>query len=183
MGQSILERIAQGEQNAVSECLDQYSDLVWSIARRMSPSPADAEDAVQEVFVDVWRSAERFRPEKSSEAAFIAVIARRRMIDRLRASSRRPQTTVMPDDMDFASDQHEKMEESLEASMALRALDQLKPTQREVLMLSVVHGMSHGQVAQRTKLPLWTVKSYIRRGLNTVRASLAESRTTESLLS
>ena len=169
---TILERIARGDQRAVKQCLDRYGDLVWSIARRMSPSPADAEDAVQEVFVDVWKSADRFRPDRASEPTFIAMIARRRLIDRLRTRERRPQTTVMTDDMDFADDQYERLERATEASLAMRALGELRPEQREAVVLSVVHGMSHAEVAQRTNLPLGTVKSFIRRGLKMVRESL-----------
>ena len=128
VGQSILERIAGGDERAVKECLDRYGNLVWSIVRRMT-APADAEDAVQEIFVDLWKSAGRFEPERSSEAGFIAMIARRRMIDRLRSEERRPQNSPIPEDMDFASDQHERMELGVEASLAMRALkDHLRQT-------------------------------------------------------
>ena len=175
VGPSILERIASGDQRAVQECLDQYGNLVWSIVRRMVPSPADAEDAVQEVFVDVWKSAARFEPSKASEATFVAMVTRRRMIDRLRAQERRPQTSPIPEEMDFPSDDHEQIEASAEASLAMRALRQLKPEQREAVMLSVLHGMSHSEIAERTKLPLGTVKSFIRRGLATVRDSLTDA--------
>ena len=60
MSDSILERVARGDQQAVRECIDEFGGLVWAIARRMTRSRADAEDAVQEIFVDVWRSAARF---------------------------------------------------------------------------------------------------------------------------
>jgi RNA polymerase sigma factor (sigma-70 family) len=173
VAESILQRIADGDDRAVKECLDRYANLVWSVARRMSPSPADAEDAVQEIFVELWKSAGRFDPERASEPAFITMIARRRMIDRLRHNERRPQTSPMPEDFDFAGDQHEQLELGAEASLAMRALDVLKPEQREAVVLSVVHGMSHSEVAERTNLPLGTVKSFIRRGLNAVRDSLA----------
>lgn len=176
MGDSILQRIAAGEQRAVKECLDTYANLVWSVVRRMSPNPADAEDAVQEIFVELWKGAGRYDPARASEPTFITMVARRRMIDRLRQSDRRPQTSPMTEELEYASDQHEQIERGAEAALALRALDVLKPAQREAVLLSVVHGMSHSEVAERTNLPLGTVKSFIRRGLETVRASL-ESRT------
>lgn len=182
MDGSILERIAAGDQRAVRDCLDRYANLVWSVARRMSPDPGDAEDAVQEIFVELWKSADRYDPDRASEPAFITMIARRRMIDRLRHSERRPQTSPLPEDFDFAGDQHERLELGAEASLALRALDVLKPEQREVVVLSVVHGMSHSEVAERTRLPLGTVKSYIRRGLNAVRESLASQNGGEEAL-
>ena len=81
--------MAAGDPLAVQECLDAYGGLVWSLARRMFQSRDDAEDAVQEIFVDIWRNADRFDPAQASETTFIAMIARRRLIDRLRYSNRR----------------------------------------------------------------------------------------------
>jgi RNA polymerase sigma-70 factor (ECF subfamily) len=152
-----------------------YSGLVWSLARRFTRSTADAEDAVQEIFLDLWKSASRFEPERASEKTFVAMVARRRLIDLLRRAERRPQLTAIPEDVDFASDQQERLEQSVEASLAARALHALKPEQRHVLMLSVYHGMSHGEIVESTGLPLGTVKSHIRRGLAEIRASLAET--------
>ncbi len=172
---SFLLRIANGDHGAVKACIDKYGNLVWSIVRRMVPSPADAEDAVQEVFLDLWKNASRFEPGRSSEVAFVAMVTRRRMIDRLRARDRRPRTMAIPEEMDFSSDEHERIERSAEASLAMRALKELKPEQRRVVILSVVEGMSHGEISERMRLPLGTVKSYIRRGLTVVRESLASS--------
>lgn len=77
MTQSILQRIANGDQAAIADCLSKYGGLVWSIARKMLRNSDDAEDAVQEIFVDVWKNAGRFDETKSSETTFIAMIARR----------------------------------------------------------------------------------------------------------
>src|SRR5512145_3131135 len=84
MTQSILERVARGDSKAVRECIDEFGGLVWAIARRMARTRADAEDAVQEIFVDVWKSAGRYDPSQGSEKVFVTTIARRRLIDRLR---------------------------------------------------------------------------------------------------
>ena len=84
MSPSVLQRIAAGESSAVRECIDQYGALVWSLARRLSRTPADAEDATQEIFLDIWRSAFRYDSSQGSPQVFIAMIARRRLIDRLR---------------------------------------------------------------------------------------------------
>ena len=74
--EAILNRIANGDQDAVQECLKTYGGLVWSLARRMLRNSDDAEDAVQEIFVDIWKNAGRFDPSQSSETTFIAMIAR-----------------------------------------------------------------------------------------------------------
>lgn len=93
--QSILERIAAGEQHAVNECLDRYGNLVWSLARRYLRNAADAEDAVQDIFIDIWSSAGRYDRNIASEVAFISTIARRRLIDKLRKADRRPAWTPL----------------------------------------------------------------------------------------
>ena len=172
MAETILERIAAGESGAVQECIDTYSRLLWSIALRFSRSPGDAEDAVQEIFVDLWKSAGRFDPARSSEKTFVAMIARRRLIDLLRRSERRPQLAAIPEDFDFADPKQERLEASAEASLAARALEALKPEQRRVLLLSVVHGLSHSEIVERCQLPLGTVKSHVRRGLAEIRQAL-----------
>jgi RNA polymerase sigma-70 factor (ECF subfamily) len=174
MDDSVLQRIAAGDAKAVQECIDQYSRLVWSIARRFAPSPAEAEDAVQEVFLDLWKSASRFDPARASETTFVAMVARRRLIDLLRRGERRPQLTAIPENFDFADDEQERLEVSVEASMAARALKVLKPEQRRVLVMSVYHGMSHGEIVESTGMPLGTVKSHIRRGLSEIRAALGQ---------
>src|SRR5450755_3811278 len=90
MSSSMLQRIASGDSAAVRECIDQYGGLVWSIARRLSRTPSDAEDATQEIFLDIWRSAARFDATQGSDKVFITTIARRRLIDRLRKTSSEP---------------------------------------------------------------------------------------------
>jgi len=173
---SILERIANGDGSAVAECMDQYGGLVWSIARRFATDTADAEDAVQEIFVTIWKNAGKFNPSIASEKTFLAMIARRRMIDRLRKADRRPKLTAFADEgPDPSGDQHVRMERSVEASLAARHLQALKPEQRQVIELSVYYGMSHREISEQTEIPIGTVKSHIFRGLAAVRQNLQDS--------
>ena len=167
----VLLRVAHGELQAVKECLSRYGGLVWSLARRYAP--AEAEDAVQEIFVDLWKSAARFDPAVASEAVFIAMIARRRLIDRLRSAKLRPAVgrgaaETMPERADPAA----SPERCAEAAQAVRALEALRPEQREVLLLSACQGLSHDEIAEKTGMPLGTVKAHVRRGLLRVRAAL-----------
>jgi RNA polymerase sigma-70 factor (ECF subfamily) len=87
--QAILQRIASGDRTAVDDCLKAYGGLVWSIARKMLRNTEEAEDAVQEIFIDIWKNAERFDASRASETTFVAMIARRRLIDKIRYSTRR----------------------------------------------------------------------------------------------
>src|SRR5690606_24550621 len=91
---SVMPRVAAGDPAAMEDCLTRYGGLVWSLARRFSPTNADAEDAVQEVFIEVWRHADRYDESIASEPTFIAMIARRRLIDRQRRRDRQPKTTA-----------------------------------------------------------------------------------------
>ncbi len=89
-GLSILQRIAKKDKMAVEECFDKYGGLVWSIAKKFTNSREDAEDAVQDIFIDIWKYAGRFDAAKSAESSFIVLLARRRLIDRLRKFNRQP---------------------------------------------------------------------------------------------
>lgn len=173
MAEAILHRITKGDKTAVQDCLNKYGGLVWSLARRMSASQADAEDAVQEIFIDIWKNARRFDAAQSSETTFVAMIARRRLIDRLRYTKRR----IAADSLeDLASEPpnraDEEMQTSVEAKDAARALRQLRPEQRQVLQLSIVQGLSHQEISDATGIPLGTVKTHARRGLLQVREFL-----------
>ena len=165
----LLGRVASGDQAAIRECLARYGGLVFSIARRFEG--ADAEDAVKEIFLDLWKSAARFDRAIASEAAFVAMIARRRLIDRKRTRGRRP--TIDPvQELPAVPADGSGPDTCAEANQAARALDQLRPEQRQVILLSACHGMSHGEIAEQTGMPLGTVKAHARRGLMSIRAAL-----------
>jgi RNA polymerase sigma-70 factor (ECF subfamily) len=170
---TLLQRIAAGDQAAVRDCLDRYGGLVWALARRFLGDSAEAEDAVQEVFVELWRGAGRFDPAQSAEATFVTMIARRRLIDRHRRGRRRPGPEPLTLDPPARQpDAADRLEVQDEAGRAARALDQLRDDQRRVLRLAIYHGMSHDEIARATGLPLGTVKTHARRGLLRVRELL-----------
>ena len=171
---SVLKRIAEGDESAVKECLSRYGGLVWSLARRFCASTGDAEDAVQLIFTEIWKSAHRFDPSLSSEKNFVAMIARRLLISRLRSAKRQPEQVALEPAIELPGSGAGEVERSAEASMAVEALAQLRPEQRRAVELSVYYGMSHGEIAEATQTPIGTVKSYIRRGLADVRKRLSE---------
>src|SRR5271154_5383445 len=123
MSLTVLQRIAGGDAAAVSECMQTYGALVWSLARRLSRTNSDAEDATQEIFLDIWRSAGRFDATQGSDKVFIAMIARRRLIDRLRKKSAEPPMDPVEVLESVAwSDPGTLAETSVEAEQAARAL-------------------------------------------------------------
>lgn len=166
MSQNILKRIANGDQAAVQDCLKTYGGLVWSLARRMLRNSDDAEDAVQEIFVDVWKNAGRFDESQSSETTYIAMIARRRLIDRIRFTQRRISADSIEDMLaEPARMGDADMQTLVEGREAFRALKGLRPEQQQVLQLSIVQGLSHQEISDATGMPLGTVKTHARRGL------------------
>jgi RNA polymerase sigma factor (sigma-70 family) len=173
--QTILERVAAGDQAAVKECMRTYGDLVWSLARRFLRNDADAEDAVQDIFIDIWGSSARFDRRVASEVAFVATIARRRLIDRLRQKDRRPGMDSL-DDEEFGDTLQPTVMPMLaeEADVAIveRVLDTMAPEHRQILSLSLYEGYSHSEIAERLSIPLGTVKTRVRRGLIYVREQL-----------
>lgn len=170
---SILNRIASGDRAAVQDCIDSYGGLIWSLARRLSVNESEAEDAVQEIFIDLWKSASRFDGAQGNEATFVAMIARRRLIDRLRQSKRRLETVSLAEDVHkFEPQYNEQLEVRSDAAVAFRAMQQLRPEQQKVLQLAIYQGLSHQEISAATSLPLGTVKTYVRRGLNQIRTAL-----------
>jgi RNA polymerase sigma-70 factor (ECF subfamily) len=167
---TLLYRVAAGDPTAIRECIARFGGLVWSIAKRFDP--VETEDAVQEIFLDLWRSAGRYDPEVASKTAFVAMIARRRLIDRQRSRARRPTTEGIDEVQSIPDGQAQRPDACAEANQAARALTRLRPEQREVLVLSTCHGLSHGEIAARTGMPLGTVKAHARRGLLSIRAAL-----------
>jgi RNA polymerase sigma-70 factor (ECF subfamily) len=170
---NLLARVALGEQTAVRECLDRYGGLIWSLARRLLHTHAEAEDAVHEVFIEVWKNAWKYDATVASETAFVAMLARRRLIDRRRRLDRRhdkdplPETSAAP-----APTTSFDLSTSEEARAAAAAFEDLSDEQRRCLRLSVYEGLTHDKIAASTGLPLGTVKTHVRRGLIRIRAML-----------
>lgn len=169
----LLPRIAAGEERAVAECLRRYGSLVWSLARRWSAEAGDAEDAAQEIFIDLWKTAARYDASRTSEAGWVAMIARRRLIDRARRRDRQPALDTMPDDFDVADDREQDLDRTWRAERARAVIGELPNAQRHMLELALLHGHTHEEIARTTGTPLGTVKSHIRRGLQRARELLA----------
>ncbi len=171
---SILERVAAGDSAAVSECLDRYGDLVWSLARRYLRNATDAEDAVQDIFIDIWGSAARYDRNIASEVAFISTIARRRLIDKIRQFERRPLMDSLDDEEGAPIDPGipATAEEDTEVTIVERVLAEMDPEHQKVLAMSLYEGYSHSEIAERLSLPLGTVKTRVRRGLIHIREQL-----------
>ncbi len=170
---SILQRIARGDQKAVAECQDQYGDLIWSLARRYLGMDADAEDAVQEILIELWSNAARFNPEAGSEVTFVSTISRRRLIDRLRKKGRAPGISTIDDIPEAALTQEgAEVDQYTEVQNVVDVLNEMESEHSQILSLSIYEGYSHSEIADQLDMPLGTVKTKVRRGLIHIREQL-----------
>jgi RNA polymerase sigma-70 factor (ECF subfamily) len=170
----LLPLVAQGDAAAIEQCIDRYSGLVWSLARRFLRDQGAAEDAVQEIFLELWKVSARFDASKGSELAFIGTLARRRLIDRVRRLTRRQEAQSMVEEPiaeESSPMQHMANQEDLARAKELVA--SLPPQQRQAIEFAIFHGMTHAEVSTRMEIPLGTAKSLIRRGLDMVRKRLS----------
>jgi RNA polymerase sigma factor (sigma-70 family) len=159
----LLHRVARGDPGAVQETIARFGGLIWSLARRLGMPDADAEDAVNEIFTEIWRNGAKYDASIASETAFVATIARRRLIDRRRRMNRQADRVQISEDV--AAAPRPESDTGEEARRAAKALTALSPDQQRVLRLSVYEGLSHELIARATGLPLGTVKTHARRGL------------------
>lgn len=169
----ILERVAEGDQAAVSDFISRYGDLVWSLARRYLGNHMEAEDAVQEIFIEIWKNAGRYDRNVASEVAFISTITRRRLIDRLRQFNRRPGMESIDDQVGASQPTvPSTLNDDAEVAQVERVLSDMDPKHREILSMSLYEGYSHSEIAEALEMPLGTVKTRVRRGLMHVREQL-----------
>lgn len=171
----ILERLARGDQSAADDCVREYGGLVWRLGcRYLDQAESEIEDAVQDVFVEIWLHAKRYDPSMGSEPAFIATIAHRRLIDRQRrVSMRRRKINKYADQIASESrnpvsidvKEHDGHNGTLYRQELEAGFRSLPEDERNALWLSVFHGLSHRDISEATSVPIGTVKSRLRRAM------------------
>jgi len=172
---ALVHRSAQGDQDAFAELYDLTSGRVHGIVWRVLRSTDHAAEVTQEVYTEVWRQAARFDAGKGSVLAWVATMAHRRAVDRVRSVTRE----VARDDHYAVSGvgrevDHvwEGVEQRLEAQRVRKGLESLTPIQREALTLAYFGGLTQTEIAARLQLPLGTVKTRVRDGLIRLRDAL-----------
>ena len=170
---NLLAEVATGDSKAFEELTKKYGNLIWSIARRYLSNQAEAEDAVQEIFLALWQSASRFDANKGSEITFIATIARRRLIDGLRKNNKHKILQSIDDSIsNDVFQQKSNLEKNAELSLVIGILETLEKKDQELLSLSIYQGYSHVEISKLLNLPLGTVKTKIRRNLMKIREKI-----------
>jgi RNA polymerase sigma-70 factor (ECF subfamily) len=163
----------------MGECIGSFGGLVWGIVQRRVREHAAAEDVVQEIFIDIWRHAGRYDPLIASETAFVAMIARRKVIDWLRKQARQPQMMPLEEMAEPpAAPSASAAGMGMDREMILEIIAELPEETRNLFRLHFELGLTHGEIAEKTGLPLGSVKTRLRRGLleaRTLVARLGES--------
>ncbi len=170
----LMTRCAQGEREALAVLYDRYATLVFSLVTRMLGAGMTAEEVTQDVFMLVWRRADQFSAERGRLLPWLLTIARNRAIDEMRRKHAGPAEVELMD----AADGYPGLEElTLQRIQMRKALAQLPEAQREALELAYYSGMTQQEVAEHLGLPLGTIKTRMRMGLQRLRALLQENET------
>jgi len=167
----ILPRLAAGEPRAMNECIDRFGGLVWSIVRRSINDETEAEDLVQEIFTEIWKKAGFYDPDAASETTFIALVARRRTIDHMRKAGRQPSFEPLEAAESLPAAAPEAPADC-DAEAVKSSLASLSEETRGLFRMFFEEGFTHPEIAERTGMPLGTVKTRLRRGLLTLREHL-----------
>jgi RNA polymerase sigma-70 factor (ECF subfamily) len=179
----LLTRVAHGDVNALRELYDQHAPRAMAIAFRILRRAEEAEDIVQETFLEVWRRASQFDPGRGGAVAWVVTIARSRAIDRLRATATVDRTmegaSTAPDllmPVEFPSPGLE-VERRRDQVRVADALSTLPAEQRKTIELAYFEGLSQSEIATRTSSPLGTVKMRVKLALAKLSALLREEET------
>jgi len=167
-----MTRVAKGDEQALLVLYDQYSSRVYALALKMLGDSMAAEEITQDVFLKVWSRARTFLSVRGPLISWLMTIARNSALDRIRMERRRPTLTTEDDPEDtweVLPDEKTTMEEERWRSLYF-AVQSLAAEQRQVIELSYYYGMSHSEISDTLQLPLGTVKTRLRLGMDHLRS-------------
>ena len=168
----LMQKVAAGDEAGIDELYSRFAPLVFKAARQVLSSNAEAEDAVQEVYLRLWQTAERYDPRRAKLITWVMLLTRRHLIDRLRRKGARPnpahlEGAAAPAGPPSASQDRLQNAESL--SGLRERIRELPDLQRTVIERAYLQGFTLREVAVQLDAPLGTVKSALSRGLNRLR--------------
>lgn len=166
---ALMRRVASSNQQAAEELYDRFAPLVYRLAFQAMPTRADAEDAVQEIFVRLWRTADRYDPKRAALVTWVMLISRRHLVDRLRRTRARVKATALDEkqaeSMGTWQSQSEGMERDERFQELMGRVNKLPELQRTVVLRAYLGGQTLRQIGEELNTPLGTIKSALSRAL------------------
>ncbi|HEX4065542.1 MAG TPA: sigma-70 family RNA polymerase sigma factor [Acidobacteriaceae bacterium] len=180
---ALVEQMMAGDENALSALYDRYSGMLFAMLVRILKDTSAAEEVLQDLFLQLWRSAARFDASRGSLPAWLVVIGRNRAISRLRGRERHEVQEDETFSMEAVPSPGNIEDEAWRAQMRERlrkAMADLPGEQREAVELAYFEGMTQTEIATRTKTPLGTVKSRVRAAMQSLKQVFDDGRTRQS---
>ncbi len=175
---SLMRRVADNDQGAVAELYDRFGSLVYRMALQSMPTRAEAEDAVQEVFVRLWRTAERYDDNRAALVTWVMLISRRHLVDKLRRNRARLRPSSLDQGVPGAGPEAPSESPRVERDERLRTLmkriETLPELQRTVVTRAYLGGQTLRQIGEELQTPLGTIKSALSRALVRLRERTGE---------
>jgi RNA polymerase sigma-70 factor (ECF subfamily) len=172
----LLQAIAAGDEAALAQLYDQYRGILLGLLMRILGSREEAEDVLQEVFIQVWRRASDYEPNRGRPFTWLVTLTRSRAIDRLRQRASRERTVAASAEQnpEEASDAVADTYRAEQREIVTAALKRLPDEQRQTLLLAYFDGLTQTEIAKRLNAPLGTVKTRMRSGMIKLRELLGE---------
>lgn len=174
----LMQRIASNSEAAVAELYDRFGSLVYRMALQSMPTRSEAEDAVQEIFVRLWRTADRYDPSKAALVTWVMLLTRRHLVDKLRRKRSRIKPAGLDDaqvaDAMDANAISERIERDEHFAALMLRIDTLPELQRTVVIRAYLGGQTLRQISEEMDIPLGTIKSALSRALVRLRERTGE---------
>jgi len=176
----LMQSIASNNETAVGELYDRFGSLVFRMAYQSMPTRAEAEDAVQEIFVRLWRTADRYDPRKAALVTWVMLLTRRHLVDKLRRKRARIKTAVLDDALASGvgawveSNAGDQMANDEHFAALIKKIETLPELQQTVVLRAYLGGQTLRQISDELETPLGTIKSALSRALVRLRERTGE---------
>ncbi|MGE3109602.1 MAG: RNA polymerase sigma factor [Phycisphaerales bacterium] len=166
----LMQRVASNDAQAMSELYDRFGSLVYRLAYQAMPTRADAEDAVQEVFIRLWRTADRYDPKRAALVTWVMLISRRHLVDRLRRARARLKASALDEKLGqspapASSEPDAGIQKDERFAALMERIAKLPDLQRTVVTRAYLGGQTLRQIGEELNTPIGTIKSALSRAL------------------
>tara|TARA_R110002073_G_scaffold118918_1_gene258828 strand:- start:777295 stop:777969 length:675 start_codon:yes stop_codon:yes gene_type:complete len=176
----LMQLVSTNQEAAVGDLYDRFGSLVFRMAYQSMPTRSEAEDAVQEIFVRLWRTADRYDPRKAALVTWVMLLTRRHLVDKLRRKRARIKTAMLDDSLASGigawveSQAGQRMEHDEHFAVLMTKIETLPELQKTVVLRAYLGGQTLRQISEELETPLGTIKSALSRALVRLRERTGE---------